>query len=88
MDATIWWALSTGLVTGAAWVGIVLLRRQYRLAARQPRLLEDVAQRLEQLDAVEKRLAEVEGRLEFAERMLAADHHPSRPQLPPAGGAA
>jgi hypothetical protein len=88
MDATIWWALSTGLVTGAAWVGIVLLRRQSRLAARQPRLLENVAQRLEHLDAVEKRLAEIEGRLEFAERMLAADRDPSRSQLPPAGGAA
>jgi hypothetical protein len=84
---TVLWALVNGFITGGALVGIVLLRRQYRLVARQPRLLEDVAQRLEQLDAMETRLAEVEGRLEFAERML-ADRDPSRPQLPPAGASA
>jgi len=86
MDPAVWWALTTGLVTGGAWVGIVLLRRQYRLAARQPQVLEEVTQRLEQLDSVEKRLAEVEGRLEFAERMLAADRDRTRAQLPPAEG--
>lgn len=86
MEPAVWWALSTGLVTGGVWIGIVLLRRQSLLARRQPQLLEEVAQRLEQLDSVEKRLAEVEGRLEFAERMLAADRDPARPQLPPAEG--
>jgi len=81
MSATIVWALLTGLVTGGAWVAVVLLQRQHRLIQQQPGLLEDVERRLDELDRIEKRLAEVEERLSFAERLLTQRDEPQR--LPP-----
>ncbi len=83
---TVLWALINGIISGATLVGVVLLRRQHRLAARQSRVLEEVEGRLDQIDVVEKRLAEVEGRLEFAERLLAAQPDAARPGLPPTQG--
>ena len=82
MEGTILWALANGILTGGALAGIVLLRRQHRLAEVQPRLLEEMEHRLNELGAVEKRLAEVEGRLEFAERLLAAKPDVDRQRLP------
>ena len=81
MDPTIIWALLTGAVSGGAWVGIVLLRRQHRLSSHQLQLVEDVERRLDELADVGNRLAEVEERLDFAERLLAREReeHKLRP---------
>ena len=84
MDPTVVWALLTGAITGGAWVGIVLLRRQHRLASRHLRLVEDVERRLDELADVGNRLAEVEERLDFAERLLALEREGQR--LPPPTG--
>lgn len=73
--------LLTGIITGGVWVGIVLLRRQYRLTEQQPALLDDIQRRLDELENAEKRLAELEERLDFAERLLTRQQDPAR--LPP-----
>jgi hypothetical protein len=73
--------LLTGIITGGVWVGIVLLRRQYRLTEQQPALLDDIQRRLDELENAEKRLAELEERLDFAERLLTRRQDPAR--LPP-----
>ena len=62
--------LLTGIVTGGVWAAIVILRRQYRLNETQPALLDDIQRRLDELENVEKRLSELEERLDFTERLL------------------
>ncbi len=64
------WALLTGMVTGGTWVAIVLRRQQRLLSERQQALMEDTNRRLAELDHTYQRLAEVEERLDFAERLL------------------
>jgi hypothetical protein len=81
MTEPILWALLTGIVTGGVWLGIVLAGRQRRLSRQDPVLLEDMRERLLRLEDVEKRLAEVEERLDFAERLLARQREAER--LPP-----
>ncbi len=78
------WALLTGMITGGVWVGIVLVRHQRRLARLQPEVLEDLQRRVDELESVRGRLAEVEERLDFAERLLSQDRDAQR--LPPRGG--
>ncbi len=80
MEGTIWWALATGFITGGVWVGILLLRRERRGA--QPRAqIEDMQRRLDELDDVGTRLADIEERLDFTERLLAEERAAGR--LPP-----
>jgi len=83
MGAVVAWALATGAITGAVWIGTVLVSHLRKLAKEQLFLLAQLENRLERLDQVEKRLAELEGRLEFAERMLAAGPPDERRSLPP-----
>lgn len=88
MGAVIMWALATGAITGAVWIGTLLVGHLRKLAKEQLFLLAQLEDRLERLDQVEKRLAEVEGRLEFTERLIAAGGQPAeRASLPPGGGA-
>lgn len=81
MSATILWALLTGAITGGVGVGIVLLQRIRRISEQQPAELEDLRRRLDELEGVDRRLAEVEDRLEFTERLLG--NQPNRVSLPP-----
>ncbi|MEZ4455760.1 MAG: hypothetical protein R2882_04285 [Gemmatimonadales bacterium] len=74
------WALTTGGITGAVWIGIVALGRQRRLAASNRELLEDRQRTLDELEAITRRVVELEDRLDFTERHLAAER--DRPQLP------
>lgn len=83
MSGAIVWALLTGTISGGVWVGIVLLRRIRQISERQPAQLEDMQRRLDELEHVDQRLAEVEARLEFAERLLSRQRDAER--LPPAG---
>lgn len=64
------WALATGGITGAAWIGIVLGGRQKRLAREHRELLEDRQRTLDALEAVEQHVMELEDRLDFAERRI------------------
>jgi len=74
------WALATAAISAGVWFEIVLIEKHRRLVRFQERLVGELSERLDQLDAMEKRLAETEGRLEFAERLLASGGAP-----PPAG---
>lgn len=87
MGAVVAWALATGAITGAIWVGTLLVSHLRKQAVQQPILLAQLEDRLQRLETVEKRLAEVEGRLEFAERLLAAGDPPDRRTLPRPDGA-
>jgi hypothetical protein len=78
MNGTILWALVNGIITGGVWVGIVMLRRQQRRSREEMELLEDLRRHLDGQEAVERRLAELEQRLEFTERMLGRDRGPER----------
>ena len=84
MSATVAWALLSGAITGGVWVGIVLLQRIRMISERQPAELEDMRRRLDELEGVDRRLAEVEERLEFTERLLARQNEAGR--LPPPAG--
>jgi hypothetical protein len=48
----------------------VLRRRQGQLAEFQQELIDDTNRRLAELDVADDHLAELENRLEFAERLL------------------
>jgi len=84
MSNVVVWALLTGFITGAVWVGIIARRRQLRLPPGQPGLREDLERWLHVLGSMEKRLAEVEERLDFAERLLTRQREDER--LAPPGG--
>jgi len=64
------WALTTAGITGGVWVGIVLTSRYRRLLAEQQVVTEHLQRRLDAVEDVQGRLAEVEERLDFAERRL------------------
>ena len=87
MGAIVVWALATGAITGAVWIGTLIVTQLRKQAVQQPILLAQLEDRLQRLETVEKRLAEVEGRLEFAERLLAAGDPPDRRTLPRPDGA-
>ena len=70
MGQIVLWALLTGGITGAVWAAIVMFGRQRRIDAGR-RDLDDVNARLDDLDGAERRVAELEERLDFAERLLA-----------------
>jgi flagellar motility protein MotE (MotC chaperone) len=63
------WALLTGGITGAVWVGIVMYQRQRRIDHGR-RDLDEMDTRLDELEGAERRVAELEERLDFAERLL------------------
>ena len=79
MITVVVWALLTGVVSGGVWAAIVLHGRQRRLADQQQWLIEDTNRRLAELDATYQRLAEVEERLDFAERLLLERRDKSSP---------
>ncbi len=70
MGPLVLWALFTGGISGAVWVAIVMFGRQKRIDAGR-RDLDDMDARLDDLDMTERRVAELEERLDFAERLLA-----------------
>jgi hypothetical protein len=63
------WALSTGLVTGAVWVGILAVARGRRVADRQA-LAAAAEQRLAELAELGDRVTEAESRVDYAEQTL------------------
>ena len=77
MLGTVAWALMNGLIIGAIWIGIVLTRRQRRLDDQSLRLERDAAQRQEQLEEVNQRVAELEARLDLSERLLNRERQPA-----------
>jgi len=83
MSQVLIWALLNGVITGGVWVGIVMLNRQRRLAREQMDILEDVRRHLDSQEQLQERLAALEERLDFAERLLIEERQ--RRGLPPAG---
>ena len=84
MSAIVVWALFTGGITGAIWAGVFLSSHLKKMAKQQLFLLAQLEERLDQVDTLEKRLGDVEGRLEFAERVIASGEPVRRPEsLPP-----
>jgi hypothetical protein len=63
------WALGTGLITGAVWIGVVMYERQKRINDRRESA-DELAARIDALEASEARVAELEERLDFTERLL------------------
>ena len=84
MSGTLAWALLTGMLTGGVGIAIVLLGRLRRISEQQPAHREDIRLPLEELDQVERRLAELEQRLEFPGRLLVRRREAG--QLPPPRG--
>lgn len=77
MGALVAWALATGAITGAVWAGTLLVGHLRKLAKEQLFLLARLEDRLEHLERIERQLADVEGRLEFAERVIAGSKAPA-----------
>lgn len=65
MMQVVLWALGTGFVTGAVWFGILFFRRQQKPALPSPEEA-DVAK----LDGLQRRLLELEERLDVTEYRL------------------
>lgn len=65
------WALATGGITGAVWVAIVMYQRQHRIDAERADV-DALERRMDHLESADERVAELEERLDFAERLLAA----------------
>ncbi len=86
MENVLVWAIGTAAITAGVWLEIVLVQKHRRLVQMQERLVAMLSDRLDQLDAVDKRLADAESRLEFAERVLPKARAEAPPGLPPAGG--
>ena len=63
------WALANGVIIGAVWIGIVMYERQKRINARRESA-DELAARIDALEASEARVAELEERLDFTERLL------------------
>ena len=70
------WALMNGLIVMATWGGIVLWNRQQRAERKQERLEDEITNRQEALDQVNQRVAQLEERLDFSERLLKATRQP------------
>jgi hypothetical protein len=84
MGTIIIWALLSGIVTGGVWVAIVLLGRQHRLAEQQAGMRLELERRLDELEGIETRLAELEERVDFTERLLPNGGQSKRGVPPPA----
>ncbi len=82
MSAMLVWALLNGLITGAIGAGIVLLRRQHRLSRQHAVFLAELREELDDREALKRRLAELEERLDFTERLL-TKQGPAPPLPPP-----
>ena len=78
------WALLTGAVTGGVGITIVLFRRLRRLSEDQRDLLAERRHLLEALDGLTDRVAELQDRVEVAERRLTGGAELSDESAPPA----
>lgn len=77
------WALFTGGITGAVWVAIVMYQRQHRIDAERAGI-DELEDRMHHLEGADQRVAELEERLDFAERLLAAHRDESARKRPTA----
>ena len=73
MGAIVVWALATGAITGAVWIGTLLVSHLRKQAVQQPILLAQLEDRLQRLEAGEKRLAEVEGFVQLVKGLVLSE---------------
>jgi hypothetical protein len=79
MTNTIIWAVGTFAITCTVWVAILILERKRRESA----LGEMLAARVEELEAAQDRIAELEEKLDLAERQLLQSRPEERLPLRP-----
>ncbi len=70
------WVLMNGLIVAATWGVIALWNRQKRAERQQERLEDEITNRQEALDLVNQRVAQLEERLDFSERLLKTARQP------------
>jgi uncharacterized membrane-anchored protein YhcB (DUF1043 family) len=70
------WLMMNGLIVVTTWGGIVLWNRQKRAERQQERLEDEITNRQEALDQVNQRVAQLEERLDFSERLLKTARQP------------
>ena len=63
------WALGNGIVIGAVWVAIAMYYRQKRINRRREGA-DELQSRIDALEASQARVAQLEERLDFTERLL------------------
>jgi hypothetical protein len=63
------WALGNGIVIGAVWVAIAMYNRQKRINRRREGA-DELQSRIDALEASQARVAQLEERLDFTERLL------------------
>ena len=83
MGPAIIWAFLTGMITAGAWAVIVAAQREKRLADRYAAMLDHVEDQLAEMQDVAARMAAVEDRMEYTERLLVQERE--APRLPPPG---
>jgi hypothetical protein len=77
------WAVSTALITGGVWGGIVFVQRLRRRIAFQQELLDDARHRLAALEEAGNRVLDVENRLDNTERRLMQQREEAGAPHPP-----
>ena len=63
------WALGNGMIIGAVWVAIAMYYRQKKINSRREGA-DELQARIDALEASQSRVAELEERLDFTERLL------------------
>ena len=79
MTEIVLWAFANGILAGGIGAAIVLIRRERRVTERHVQAMGELGERLDQMNEVHHRLAEMEERLDFAERRLGRPPEPERP---------
>ena len=67
---TVLWAFLNGVILGAVWIAIVLLRRERRSTSASDELIDNMQRRLDALEQVDERVAQIAERVDYTEHLL------------------
>ncbi len=65
------WAFLNGVILGAVWIAIVLLRRERRSTSASDEVIDNMQRRLDALEQVDERVAQIAERVDYTEHLLA-----------------
>ena len=68
---TVVWVFLNGVILGAVWIAIVLLRRERRSTSASDELIDNMQRRLDALEQVDERVAQIAERVDYTEHLLA-----------------